>query len=144
MSAVPRQNPLELNPLWLKGVWSRCRIRHLASWGVLWLTLATFVSLLVYLVLTEQERASTADAAKWSLLGILIIQAIILMFFGTGAVALGVSQERDEQLLDYVAHDPDEPDGQDPRVLVRAAGSGVHPRRADDAAGAGRGTGQRF
>lgn len=103
---APRRNPLEINPLWVKGLRSRCRLKHLLTWGVIWITLATFVFLITYTTLIEQSEATRADAAKAALPGILIIQAIILMIFGTGAVATGVSQERDEGLLDYVRMTP--------------------------------------
>lgn len=109
MSGFTRHNPLEINPLWQKGLRQRCRFKHLATWGVVWITLATFVFLIIYLTMTEQGVSSKADAAKAALPGILVIQAIILMFFGTGAVAAGVSQERDDGLLDYIRMTPMSP-----------------------------------
>jgi hypothetical protein len=99
----------ELNPLCRKGVRSRCRLKHMISWGAIWLTLATFVFLVTYTTMVEQEVSTKAEAAKAALPGILIIQAVILMFFGTGAVASGVSAERDEGLLDYVRMTPMSP-----------------------------------
>lgn len=114
MSTTPdapalKRSPLEINPLWLKGLRQRCRIKHLLTWGLIWITLATFAFMMTYLTLMEQTQATRADAAKAALPGILIIQAIILMIFGTGAVANGVSQERDEGLLDYVRMTPMSP-----------------------------------
>lgn len=107
MTTRPRW--LEINPLWRKGLRSRCRPKHLLSWGAIWLTISTFVFLIIYTTMVEQEVSTKADAAKAALPGILVIQAIILMMFGTGAVAAGVSQERDEGLLDYVRMTPMSP-----------------------------------
>ena len=109
MTAITRHNPLEINPLWQKGLRSRCRLKHLATWGVIWFTLALFVFLITFSVLTEQGITSISDAAKVSLPGVLVVQAVILMIFGTGAVAAGISQERDEGLLDYVRMTPMSP-----------------------------------
>ncbi len=99
----------EMNPLWRKGFRSRCRLKHVLSWGTIWLTLAIFVFLITYITMVERDVSSKAEAAKAALPGILIIQAAILMLFGTGAVASGVSQERDEGLLDYVRMTPMSP-----------------------------------
>ncbi|MCA9300844.1 MAG: hypothetical protein KDA28_17360 [Phycisphaerales bacterium] len=100
---------LELNPLWIKGIRARCRWKNILGWGAIWLTIATFVFLVTYVTMVEQELTTSADAAKAALPGILVIQAVILMLFGTGAVASGVSQERDEGLLDYVRMTPMRP-----------------------------------
>ncbi len=107
MSALP--SLFEMNPLWRKGLRSRCRLKHMLSWGVIWITLATFVFLVVYTPMVEQQGASKADAAKAALPFVLVIQAVILMFFGTSAVASGISQERDEEFLDYVRMTPMSP-----------------------------------
>jgi len=111
MTSAPaiKKHPFEINPLWRKGLRQRCRLKHLLTWGIIWITLATFVFMMTYMTLIEQTQATKADAAKAALPGILIIQAIIVMIFGTGAVANGVSQERDEGLLDYVRMTPMSP-----------------------------------
>jgi hypothetical protein len=100
---------ITLNPLWVKGLRERCRPKHMLTWGIIWLTLATFVFLVTYITMVEQQVSSKADAAKAALPGILVIQAVILMLFGTGAVASGVSQERDEDLLAYIRMTPMSP-----------------------------------
>lgn len=107
MTTAP--TPFAANPLWVKGLRERCRLKHMLTWGVIWLTLATFVFLMIYITMVEQQVSTRADAAKAALPGILVIQAVILMLFGTGAVASGVSQERDEDLLDYVRMTPMSP-----------------------------------
>ncbi len=104
MMTIPR-----INPLLLKGLRARVRLKHALSWGVVTLTVTAFVALMTYMTMTEQELASPQDAAKSVLLGIVIIQAIVLMMFGTGAVASGVASEREEGLLDYVRMTPMSP-----------------------------------
>ena len=103
-----RRRPL-LNPLWVKGWRSRCRTRHLVSWGVVTLTVATFVALITYTTITERDLAPEVDAAKAVIPGIVVVQAVLLMMFGTGAVAAGISRERDQGLLDYERMTPMSP-----------------------------------
>jgi hypothetical protein len=100
---------LNLNPLWVRGIRERCRLKHMLSWGTIWVTIATFVFLVTYITMVEQEVSTKAEAAKAALPGILVIQAIILMLFGTGAVASGISQDRDDDLLNYVRMTPMSP-----------------------------------
>lgn len=111
MNATPSlRRSIELvNPLWVKGLRARVRMRHLLSWGLVTLTVATFISLIIYTTMTEQELATPAVAAKAVLPGIIVIQAIILMMAGTGAVASGVARERDMGLLDYQRMTPMRP-----------------------------------
>lgn len=90
-----------INPLWQKSFRSRLRPKHLISWGVVTVTVTAFVSMIIYATMTEQEMATPEVAAKAVLPGVIVIQAVILMMMGTGAVAAGVSRERDEGLLDY-------------------------------------------
>ncbi|MFG0258305.1 MAG: hypothetical protein ACF8GE_10425 [Phycisphaerales bacterium JB043] len=99
----------ELNPIIVKGMRARLRRGTLISWGVVVLTITGFVSAIVYLVQTEQEFTTPETAAKMILLPVIIIQATILMLLGTGAVASGVSQERDKGLLDYQRMTPMSP-----------------------------------
>ncbi|MFI4897639.1 MAG: hypothetical protein ACIARR_07420 [Phycisphaerales bacterium JB059] len=97
------------NPLLVKGLRQRSRVKHLLSWGIVTLTITAFVALMIYTTITEREMASAQDAAKAVLPGIIVIQAILLMMSGTGAVASGVAGEREEGLLDYVRMTPMSP-----------------------------------
>jgi hypothetical protein len=97
------------NPLLIKGLRARTRLKHLLSWGIVTLTITAFVALMIYTTITEREMASAQDAAKAVLPGIIVIQAILLMMSGTGAVASGVASEREEGLLDYVRMTPMSP-----------------------------------
>lgn len=101
--------PIYRNPLWRKSVQSRMRWTHLLSWGVVTLTFTTFVSLLIYFTQTEQFDVPPRDAAKAVIPAVLIIQSVLLMFFGTGAVSYGISMERDENLVDYQRMTPMSP-----------------------------------
>lgn len=98
-----------VNPIWQKSARSRLRSRHLLSWGVVTVTVSLFVAMLIYMTMTEQEMAPPRDAAKAVLPAIIVIQAVLLMMFGTGVVAAGVSQERDEGLIDYQRMTPMSP-----------------------------------
>ncbi|MHC4976326.1 MAG: hypothetical protein ACYTF7_06935 [Planctomycetota bacterium] len=99
----------ELNPIIVKGMRARLRRGPLLSWSVVVLTITGFVSAIVYLVNTEQGFLDPRYAAQVTLLPVIIIQAIILMLLGTGAVASGISQERDKGLLDYQRMTPMSP-----------------------------------
>jgi hypothetical protein len=85
------------------------RPKHLLSWGVVTITVSLFVALIIYTTMSERELTSKTDAAKAVLPAMAVIQAILLMVFGTGAVAAGVAQERDEGLLDYQRMTPMSP-----------------------------------
>ena len=109
MSATTGQIAAQLNPLWQKSARSRLRMRHLLSWGLVTVAITAFVFLITYMTMTERELATPEVAAKTTLPALIIIQAIVLMMFGTGAVAMGVAQERDEGLLDYQRMTPMSP-----------------------------------
>lgn len=106
-SALPHR--WSVNPIWQKSVRSRMRPRHMLSWGIVTITVTVFLALIIYMTMTEQEMTTSRDAAKAVLPAVVVVQAIILMMFGTGAVAAGVSQERDEGLLDYQRMTPMRP-----------------------------------
>lgn len=98
-----------VNPIWQKSARSRLRVRHLASWGIVTVTVTAFVSTIIYTTMTEREMATPEVAAKAVLPGIIVIQAVLLMMFGTGAVAAGISQEREGGLLEYQRMTPMRP-----------------------------------
>ncbi len=107
MSAI---NPSSrINPLLLKGFRARVRLKHMLSWGVITVAVTAFISLMTYLTMTEREMSTREDAAMAVLPGVIVIQAIVLMMFGTGAVASGVASEREDGLLDYVRMTPMSP-----------------------------------
>lgn len=97
------------NPLVVKAARARLRWRHVLSWGVIVLTVTGFLTVIIYTSQVERGLATPAQAARWTLLPVIIIQAVLLMLLGTGAVAAGVAQERDEGLLDYQRMTPMSP-----------------------------------
>ncbi|MFG0304732.1 MAG: hypothetical protein ACF8Q5_00815 [Phycisphaerales bacterium JB040] len=97
------------NPLLVKSLRARMRWAHVLSWGVVTLTLTLFVSMVIYLPLVYREGVPSGDAAKAVIPAVLIIQAVILMFLGTGSVAYGISMERDEGLVEYQRMTPMSP-----------------------------------
>ncbi|MCH8270123.1 MAG: hypothetical protein IH985_02800 [Planctomycetes bacterium] len=90
-----------VNPIWLKSARARLRWKHVISWGTVTVSLTAFVFMIIYMNMTEQMGATAAAAAKAALPGIVVVQATILMVLGTGAVASGIAQERDDRLIDY-------------------------------------------
>jgi len=100
---------LSVNPIWQKSLRSRLRVRHMLSWGVVTLTITAFVFLITYTTMTEQEMASGQDAAKATIPGVIVIQGILLMAFGSGAVSSGIATERDKGLVDYQRMTPMSP-----------------------------------
>lgn len=98
-----------LNPIFVRGLRTRLRLRHLLSWGTVTVTITAFVSILIYLTMVEREVADTQIAAKAMVVPLIVIQGIILMLLGTGSVAAGVSRDRDLALLDYERMTPMSP-----------------------------------
>ncbi|MFT5424940.1 MAG: hypothetical protein ACI89L_002743 [Phycisphaerales bacterium] len=110
MTGVSMMNVLtDPNPLFMKSFRSRMRGVHLMSWGVVTLTVTTFVSLLIFFIQTKQLDVEPRDAAKAVIPAVLIIQAVLLMMVGTGAVAHGIAEERDEGLVAYQRMTPMSP-----------------------------------
>lgn len=101
MSALPIHPRFEINPILQKCARSRMRLGHMLSWGLVTFTLTTFICLMTYMTMTEQEMSTKEEAAMAVLPALVVIQGVVLMVFGTGAVASGISQEREEGVLDY-------------------------------------------
>jgi len=97
------------NPLFVKSLRARMRWAHLLSWGVVTLTLTLFVAMVIYLPMVHRQGVASAEAAKAVIPAVLIIQAVLLMFLGTGSVAYGISMERDEGLIEYQRMTPMSP-----------------------------------
>lgn len=93
------------NPIWVRSARSRLRLKHILSWGLIALTVTAFISVVVYLPAVERGVAPS-NAAKLMILPLIVLQGIILMLLGTGAVASQLSIEREKGLLDYVRMTP--------------------------------------
>ncbi len=108
MAFVPDPSRL-VNPIWLKSVRARLRLKHMASHGTVAVTVTAFIFMIIYMNLNKQMDTTPAMAAKAVIPGIIVIQSVILMMFGTGAVASGIAQERDDRLIDYQRMTPMSP-----------------------------------
>lgn len=100
MAIAPNLNILA-NPICVRCARARLRWKHMLSWGLIVLTLTSFICVVVYETQTQRELGTEAQAAKSLLFPLFIIQAVILMFLGTGSVASGLARERENRLLDY-------------------------------------------
>ncbi len=89
------------NPLVLRYLRSRMRPAAAGAWLLGTLLLCGFVVLGVYLGSVEYDALERWQAARSLIIPLLIIQGIILMLLGTGAVAGGITQEKVEGVLDY-------------------------------------------
>lgn len=97
------------NPIYLKHRRARLRPRHMVSWGLITLTTVGFVFALVYFTVSERGHVDPVEAAKASMLPLIVVQGVLLMGMGTSAVATGIARERDRELLDYQRMTPMSP-----------------------------------
>jgi len=96
------------NPIFVMGLRTRLRKKRAVAWAVITLTVTAFTFFVVYL--TGKERGiGAAAAAKGAIIPILVIQSIILMLLGTGQVASGIAQERDDGTLNFQRTTPMSP-----------------------------------
>ncbi|MBX2850171.1 MAG: hypothetical protein KTR15_00330 [Phycisphaeraceae bacterium] len=96
-------NPLALwdNPLVMRGIRTRLRMPMLLSWGIVTIVASMFLYILVSGNAIKFDNVTPAEAARDAILPLLIMQGLILMVLGTGAVAGGMARERTYRLLDY-------------------------------------------
>lgn len=92
---------LRKNPLVEMGVRRRLRTRNMVTAGAITLVINAFIYLIVFLTSTERGYTDAENAAKLAFVPILVFQAFVLMFMGTGAVASGIAEEKEGGLLDY-------------------------------------------
>ncbi|MEM8783597.1 MAG: hypothetical protein AAGE65_12175 [Planctomycetota bacterium] len=100
--------------LWANPIAQRCRRarlrpKHLLTYGILGLSVITFVFLVTYLGALRRFDASTEIAAKATLLPLLVMQGVALMGLGSAALASGIARERDRDLIDYQRMTPMSP-----------------------------------
>ena len=88
------------NPVFRRYRRSRLRLRKAVFWYLLTAIVTTFVVTLGYVISTNSGNfPETAARRLW--IPLLIIQGIILMIKGTGAVSAGLIQDRIDATLDY-------------------------------------------
>ena len=95
------------NPIFLRYLRSRMRWGRLSASLILTLILTTFVFLIAYNSTSwvhpkiVEITVTSEEAYRATFLPIFLIQIIIMMFMGTGAVAGGISQEYEDGMVDY-------------------------------------------
>ncbi|MFK7789739.1 MAG: hypothetical protein AB8C95_09645 [Phycisphaeraceae bacterium] len=96
-------NPLMIwdNPLIVRGIRTRLRLSLMFSWGIVTIVASMFLYILVSGNAIKFDNVSPQEAARDAILPLLIMQGLILMVLGTGAVAGGMARERTYRLLDY-------------------------------------------
>lgn len=96
-------NPLMLwdNPLVMRGIRTRLRLSLLLTWGLATIVASMFLYILVSGNAIKFDNVTPQEAARDAILPLLIMQGLILMVLGTGAVAGGMARERTYRLLDY-------------------------------------------
>lgn len=88
------------NPVFRRFCRSRLRLRKAVFWYLLVLIVATFQALLTYIIETNQGRPPV-QAARDLWIGLIVIQGLVLMIKGTGAVSAGLIQDKLDETLDY-------------------------------------------
>lgn len=96
-------NPITLwdNPLVMRGIRTRLRLSLLLTWGLVTIVASMFLYILVSGNAIKFDNVTPQEAARDAILPLLIMQGLILMVLGTGAVAGGMARERTYRLLDY-------------------------------------------
>jgi hypothetical protein len=89
------------NPLIIRYIRSRLRVRRALGWILGILILSSFLFFTIYLTSINRDLASPRDAARGILIPLFIIQGILLMLMGTGSVASGLVQDKIAGTLDY-------------------------------------------
>jgi len=89
------------NPLLVKSVRQRLRVRDLVAWCAVTVLVTTLVFVGTYFTATERNLADPTAAARAAFVPIMFIQGFILIFLGTGSVASGITVERMDGTLDY-------------------------------------------
>lgn len=97
------------NPLLNRYIRSRLRWRKSIFWYALVLIGCAFAVSIVIVTETQRMGLELRDGARAALVPLVIIQGILLLFMGTGAVATGITKEKVEDVLDYQRMTPMRP-----------------------------------
>ncbi len=89
------------NPIVIRCWRSRMRAKGFIPWAVVVMVLGAFLFFTVFNSLTERFDASTVSAARAAFLPILVLQGVLLLLAGTGAVTAGLTQEEDEGMIEF-------------------------------------------
>jgi len=113
-------NALKLwdNPLVVRSVRTRLRLPLALSWALVTIVASSFLFIIVYGNAVKNGSVTQAEAAREAIFPLLIMQGVILMVLGTGAVAGGMARERTYRLLDYQRLTPMSPSAKIVGMLV--------------------------
>lgn len=89
------------NPIILRYMRSRMRWGGMSAALIVTLVVTTFAFLIVYNGALKLHMGTKEDAYAAVFFPIFVIQLLIMMFFGTGAVAGGISQEYEDGMVEY-------------------------------------------
>lgn len=106
------------NPLVVRGVRSRLRPHLALSWALVTIVASTFLYVWVPNMALKDSTITKAEATREAILPLLMMQGIILMVMGTGAVAGGMARERTYRLLDYQRLTPMSPSAKIVGMLI--------------------------
>ena len=88
------------NPILMRYRRSRLRRRKLIPWALLVLIVSLFVVGLLVAV-SKNSDIPMRELARLGLVIIIVLQSLMLLFLGTGAVAVGIIQESAEGMVEY-------------------------------------------
>ena len=94
------------NPLFRKSVYNRLRPKTTIAWGLVAFITSLFIFMVAYVAPVNQNALDAHEAAGSCIIALLVVQGILLMFMGTGSVAHGVAEERENGLIDYQRLNP--------------------------------------
>lgn len=89
------------NPLIIRFVRSRLRLRKSLGWILAVIVFTSFIFFTTYFTSINHELLSPKEAARGLMIPLFGIQSIIMILIGTGSVASGLVQDRIAGTLDY-------------------------------------------
>ena len=97
------------NPIFVKQTRVRLRLRLAIAWGLLYLMFVGFVYLMAYFLVDKLSAFGDINPSRAAFFALFVLQCVILMGFGTHAVAWGIAYERSKGLIDYQRMTPMSP-----------------------------------
>lgn len=89
------------NPVVIRCWRSRMRPRAFVPWAIITVTLSVFLYLVVYNVVENRLSGDSVAAARAAFLPILVLQGVLLLLTGTGAVTSALVQEEEEGMIEF-------------------------------------------
>lgn len=89
------------NPIVVRCWRSRMRARVFIPWAIVTVVLSAFVFLTVYNAVESRAGKDSVTAARAAFIPILVLQGILLLLTGTGAVTSSLVQEEEEGMIEF-------------------------------------------